>query len=151
MSTVSSWPNGSSWLRVCENSQFHCNWQKKIWKLIEVELLVQIWGLFFFYLSFPFFFLCLFCYCCRVSKSCLILQNLADSSILPGSSVHIISQQQYWRVLPVPSPGDLLDPDTEPESSSLQVDSLPLSHQRSPLLSSLAKDCLVTQDRKCSF
>ena len=41
-----------------------------------------------------------------------------------------------WSGLPVPSPGDLPDPGMEfafPESLALQADSLPLSHQESPL------------------
>ena len=33
--------------------------------------------------------------------------------------------QEYWRVLTVPSPGDLLDPGIEPRYPALQVDSLP--------------------------
>ena len=35
------------------------------------------------------------------------------------------SRQEYWRELPFPSPGDLLDPRIEPVSPALQVDSLP--------------------------
>ena len=35
------------------------------------------------------------------------------------------SRQEYWSGLPFPSPGDLPDPGTEPESSALQADSLP--------------------------
>ena len=35
------------------------------------------------------------------------------------------SRQGYWSVLPFPSPGDLLDPGIEPESLTLQADSLP--------------------------
>ena len=41
-----------------------------------------------------------------------------------------------WSRLPVPTPGDLPDPGMEfasPESLALQADSLPLSHQESPL------------------
>ena len=34
------------------------------------------------------------------------------------------SRQEYWTVLPVPSPGDLLGPGIEPRSSTLQADSL---------------------------
>ena len=34
----------------------------------------------------------------------------------PGSSVHSISQQEYWSGLPCPSPGDLPDPGTKPMS-----------------------------------
>ena len=50
---------------------------------------------------------------------------------LPGSSVQEISQAS-WNGLPIPSPGDLPDPGIEPTSSTLLVDSLPLSHLRSP-------------------
>ena len=45
------------------------------------------------------------------------------------------SRQEYWSGLPFPSPGDLPDPGFKPmppASPSLQVDSLPLSPQRSP-------------------
>ena len=41
------------------------------------------------------------------------------------------SRQEYWSGLPFPSPGDLPNPGIEPRSSTLQVDCLPLSHQRS--------------------
>ena len=40
-------------------------------------------------------------------------------------------RQKYWNGLPFPSPGDLPDPVIEPIFPSLQVDSLPLSHQGS--------------------
>ena len=43
------------------------------------------------------------------------------------------SRQAYWSELPLPSPGDLPDPGIEPGSPALQADSLPLSHQGSPL------------------
>ena len=46
------------------------------------------------------------------------------------------SRQEYWSGLPSPPPGDLphvgIKP-TSPASPALQADSLPLSHQRSPL------------------
>ena len=51
------------------------------------------------------------------------------------SSVRGIPQQEYWRGLPFPSPGDLPRPGIKPESPaspSLQADSLPLNHLRSP-------------------
>ena len=35
------------------------------------------------------------------------------------------SRQQYWSVLPFPSPGDVPDPGIEPRSSTLQADALP--------------------------
>ena len=47
------------------------------------------------------------------------------------------SRQEYWDGLPCPPPGDLPNPGIEPISPALQVDSLPLSHQESPLKSSV--------------
>ena len=35
------------------------------------------------------------------------------------------SRQEYWSVVPFPSPGDLCDPGIEPRSPALQADSLP--------------------------
>ena len=35
------------------------------------------------------------------------------------------SRQEYWSGLPFPTPGDLPNPGTEPESPALQADSLP--------------------------
>ena len=42
-------------------------------------------------------------------------------------------RQEYWSGLPFPSPGDIPDPGMEPTPSAWQVDSLPLSHQGSPV------------------
>ena len=42
-----------------------------------------------------------------VAQSCLSLHPMDCS--LPGSSIHGISQQEYWSGLPFPSPGDLPD------------------------------------------
>ena len=53
---------------------------------------------------------------------------------LPGFSIHGISRQEYWSVLPFPSPGDLPNPGNEPMSPAWQVGSLPLSHLGSPKL-----------------
>ena len=50
----------------------------------------------------------------------------------PGSSVRGIPRQEYWSELPLPSPGDLLDPGIEPTSPALQADSSPVSHWGSP-------------------
>ena len=41
-------------------------------------------------------------------------------------------RQEYWSGLPSPPPGDLPDPEIEPESAALQAHSLLLSHRRSP-------------------
>ena len=45
------------------------------------------------------------------------------------------TRQEYWSGLSFPSPGDL--PGIKPVSPAWQMDSLPLSHLRSPDLSSL--------------
>ena len=73
-----------------------------------------------------------------LTQLCLTLCNLLDFSP-PDSSVHrIIFKQEYWSGLPFP-PGNLPDMGRKPESpkssvsSDLQVDSLPLSHRRSPV------------------
>ena len=50
---------------------------------------------------------------------------------LPGSSVHRISQQEYWSG--DPSPGDLPNQESDPHHLHWQADSLPLSHQGSPI------------------
>ena len=43
----------------------------------------------------------------------------------PGPSLFMgFSRQEYWSGLPVPSPGDLPYPGTEPGSPALQADSL---------------------------
>ena len=46
----------------------------------------------------------------------------------PGSSVHGISQQEYWSGLPFRPPGDLPDAGMDPKLPAWQGDSLPLSH-----------------------
>ena len=38
-------------------------------------------------------------------------------------------KQEYWSGLPFPTPGYLPDPEIEPMSSALQLDSLPLNRQ----------------------
>ena len=61
---------------------------------------------------------------------------------LPDSSVHEISQEGILDVCSVTNTGvgchflsrDHLDPEIEPTSPAVQVDSLPLSHQGSPFL-----------------
>ena len=44
-------------------------------------------------------------------------------------------RQENWSGLPFPSLGDLLDPGSEPKSSVLQADSLPVSHLGSTYIS----------------
>ena len=64
-----------------------------------------------------------------VFKSLSHVQLFCDpmDCILPGSSVHGISQQEYWSGLSFPFPRDLPNPGIETESPALQVNSLPLS------------------------
>ena len=52
------------------------------------------------------------------------LWSVAHQAPLPMG----FSRQEYWSGLPYPPPGDLPNPGTEPRSSALQADSLPLSH-----------------------
>ena len=42
-------------------------------------------------------------------------------------------RQEYWSGLPLPSPGDLPDPQTELASSALQADSLPTEPPGKPI------------------
>ena len=44
-----------------------------------------------------------------------------------------VSRQEYWSVLPFPSPGDLSDPGIKPRSPTLQADSLPSEPPGKPL------------------
>ena len=67
---------------------------------------------------------------CSVAQSCPTFCNFMNW-ILPGSSVHEISQE-YWSGLPFPSPGDLTDPEIKLVSLAVQADSLPLSLLQSP-------------------
>ena len=46
------------------------------------------------------------------SQSCQTVHDPMDGNI-PGSSIHGISQQDYWNGLPFPLPGDLLDPEDQ--------------------------------------
>ena len=50
----------------------------------------------------------------------------------PGSSVHGISQAEYWSGLPFPPPRDLPNPGIKLASPALQADSLLLNHQGRP-------------------
>ena len=47
------------------------------------------------------------------------------SSVYQASLSMGYSRQEYWSVLPFPSPGDLPDPGIEPRSPALQADALP--------------------------
>ena len=43
------------------------------------------------------------------------------------------SRREYWRGLPCPPPGDILDPGIEPKSPALQADSLPSEPPGKPM------------------
>ena len=69
---------------------------------------------------------------------CPTLCNLMDYK-LPGSFVHGILKVRMLECVAIPSPEDLSDPGIEPGSPvapALQVDSLPLSRQGGPQISS---------------
>ena len=71
------------------------------------------------------------CYCCLVAQSNSVT---APWTVAHQSPLSLgFPRQEHWSGWPFPSPGDLLNPGIEPTSPTLQVDSLPLSHQRSPL------------------
>ena len=67
---------------------------------------------------------CCSCFRCSVTKSCPTLWDRMDYSP-PGSSVHGISQQEYWSGVPFPSSEALSNPGIEPKSPALQADYLP--------------------------
>ena len=54
-----------------------------------------------------------------------------------------LSRQEYWNGLPCPLPGDLPNLGVKPMSPALQVDSLLLSHWRSPVLEYSDLQCCV--------
>ena len=59
-----------------------------------------------------------------VAQPCLTLCNPMDCS-LPGSSIHGIFQARILEWVAISSPGDLPNPGIEPQSPSLQADTLP--------------------------
>ena len=59
----------------------------------------------------------------EVAQSCPTLCDPMDCSP-PGSSIMEFSRQEYWSMLPFPSPGDLPNPGIEPESLALPADAL---------------------------
>ena len=63
-----------------------------------------------------------------VAKSCLTLSTPWTVAHQAPMSIGF-SRQEYWSVLPSPSPGDLPNPGIEPGSLALQADSLPTELQ----------------------
>ena len=69
---------------------------------------------------------------CSVTQLCptfAMLWTVAHQAPLPTP----FFRQEYWSGLPFPPWGDLPNSGIEPMSPALQIDSLPLSHQRSPI------------------
>ena len=64
-----------------------------------------------------------------VAQPFLTLYDHMDCSLLVSPSVEF-SKQEYWSLLPFPSPGDLSDPGIEAGSPALQADSLPTEPPR---------------------
>ena len=67
-----------------------------------------------------------------IIQLCLSLCNPMDGS-LPGFSVHEILPARILEWVAFPSPGYLPNPGIKPDSPTLQVDYLPLSHWGSPM------------------
>ena len=67
----------------------------------------------------------------EVAQSCPTLSDPMDCSPQAPLSMRF-SRQGYWSGSPFPSPGDLLNPGTEPGSSALRADSLPTELQGKP-------------------
>ena len=55
----------------------------------------------------------------EVAQSCLTLCDPMDSSLHQATPSTGFSRQDYWSVLPFPSPGNLPDPGIEPRSPAL--------------------------------
>ena len=74
----------------------------------------------------------LWCSCVLEDCCCSCLVAISRPTRLDcspfGSSVHGISQQEYWSGLLFPPPGNLPDPGIKPMSSALAGRFLPLSH-----------------------
>ena len=73
-------------------------------------------------------------YVCSIIQSRPTFVDPMDYSS-PGSSVHGVSQQEYWSGLPFPPLGDLPGTGIKLTSASpaLAADSLPLSHLGNPV------------------
>ena len=71
--------------------------------------------------------------CCALSLShaqfFVTPWTIAHQTLLPWG----FSRQEYWGGLPFPPPGHLLNPEIEPRSPTLQVDSLPSEPPRNIL------------------
>ena len=85
---------------------------------------------------------------CLITKLCLFVTPWTVTHQAPLSMG--FSRQGHWSGLPFPTLGDLVDPGIKPCVLHLKVDSLPLSHQRSPIfLVCCPKYQLATFPRVC--
>ena len=83
---------------------------------------------------------------------CFCGSVMSDSSVTTGTAVHqaLLSKgfprQEYWSGLPFPSPGDLPNLGIKVAYPALKVNSLPLSHQGSPIqnLKNFIKDMYLS-------
>ena len=102
------------------------------WWRYQNVLLDQTKGLFYLFLSLSMPILFIFVVVSLLSHIWLFATPWTVAHQPPLSMG--ISRQDYWSGLPCPPPGDLPNPGFKPTPPALQVDSLPLSHQRSPIL-----------------
>ena len=77
--------------------------------------------------------LCFF-YLLSVSVSCSVTSDSLQPHGLQSPLSMGFSRQEYWSRLPFPSPGDLPNPGSEPQSPALQANSLPFELQGRPFL-----------------
>ena len=84
------------------------------WSLHSVARAEYYWAMIFF----------IYCVCVLVTQSCLTLCD-PMRCILPGSSVHGVSQARILEWVAIPFSGDLHNPGIKPGSPELQADSLP--------------------------
>ena len=84
-----------------------------------------------------------------ITKSCLTLVT-PWTVACPAPLSMVFSRQEYWNGLPFPSPGGVPNPGTEPGSSALQADSLPIELWRKPqyawVHAKLLQSCLTLCD-----
>ena len=71
--------------------------------------------------SFIFFFHLTLYFLCKSHRDLFMLLSVVHLKVKPFM---ISSRQEYWSVLPFPSPGDLPDPGIKPGSPALQADAL---------------------------
>ena len=71
---------------------------------------------------------------CLIAKLCPTLCHPMDCIACQALLSMEFPRQEYWSGLLFPFPGDLPNPGIEPGSPALQADSLPLSHQGSPVV-----------------